>query len=129
MTGIQPELWVDRAGAAVTFYEAAFGARVSFDAPAPGGGRYLHVQFGAAEDGPTGAGIWLLRATGGDESRVGRQTGGETGRQLLDARALGERPQLQPEHCAHVDAPSERRAKRYRGLAVAPGDDDYDGGG
>ena len=28
MTGIQPELWVDRAGAAVTFYEAAFGARV-----------------------------------------------------------------------------------------------------
>jgi len=28
MTSIQPELWVDRAGAAVTFYEAAFGARV-----------------------------------------------------------------------------------------------------
>ena len=28
MTGIQPELWVDRAAAAVTFYAAAFGARV-----------------------------------------------------------------------------------------------------
>jgi PhnB protein len=28
MTGIQPELWTDRAAAAVTFYEAAFGARV-----------------------------------------------------------------------------------------------------
>ncbi len=28
MTGIQPELWVDRAGEAVAFYEAAFGARV-----------------------------------------------------------------------------------------------------
>jgi PhnB protein len=28
MTGIQPELWIDRAAAAVAFYEAAFGARV-----------------------------------------------------------------------------------------------------
>jgi PhnB protein len=28
MTSIQPELWVDRASAAVTFYEAAFGAEV-----------------------------------------------------------------------------------------------------
>jgi hypothetical protein len=26
MTGIQPELWVDRAAAAVAFYVAAFGA-------------------------------------------------------------------------------------------------------
>ena len=28
MTSIQTELWVDRAGAAVMFYEAAFGAKV-----------------------------------------------------------------------------------------------------
>jgi PhnB protein len=28
MTGIQPELWVDRASAAVEFYAAAFGASV-----------------------------------------------------------------------------------------------------
>ena len=28
MTSIQPELWVDGPSAAVTFYEAAFGARV-----------------------------------------------------------------------------------------------------
>ena len=28
MTSIQPELWVDRAAAAVAFYEAAFGATV-----------------------------------------------------------------------------------------------------
>ena len=28
MTGIQPELWVDRAAAAVAFYEAAFDATV-----------------------------------------------------------------------------------------------------
>jgi PhnB protein len=28
MTCIQPELWVDRAGVAIAFYEQAFGARV-----------------------------------------------------------------------------------------------------
>jgi PhnB protein len=28
MTGIQPELWIDRPAAAVTFYQAAFGARI-----------------------------------------------------------------------------------------------------
>jgi PhnB protein len=28
MTGIQPELWIRRAAAAVAFYQAAFGARV-----------------------------------------------------------------------------------------------------
>jgi PhnB protein len=28
MTSIQPELWIDRAAAAVAFYEAAFGAKV-----------------------------------------------------------------------------------------------------
>ena len=28
MTGIQPELWIDRAAAAVAFYQAAFGAVV-----------------------------------------------------------------------------------------------------
>ena len=28
MTSIEPELWVDRAGAAVAFYQAAFGASV-----------------------------------------------------------------------------------------------------
>jgi PhnB protein len=27
-TSIQPELWIDRAGAAIAFYEEAFGARV-----------------------------------------------------------------------------------------------------
>ena len=30
VTSIQPQLWVDRAAAAVTFYEAAFGARVLY---------------------------------------------------------------------------------------------------
>ena len=33
MTGIQPELWVDRAAAAVEFYEVAFGAGVVHRGP------------------------------------------------------------------------------------------------
>ena len=68
--------------AALAFYRSAFGARVLFDAPAPAGGRYLHVGFGMEEDETSagvavGAGIWLLRATGAEGGRVGRQTGGE----------------------------------------------------
>jgi predicted enzyme related to lactoylglutathione lyase len=68
--------------AALSFYQSAFGARVLFDAPAPGGGRYLHVGFGSGEDeandaSASGAAIWLLRAGGGDGGRVGHQTGGE----------------------------------------------------
>lgn len=37
MTMIQPQLWVDRGASAVTFYQAAFGARVLY-------------QVGEAED-------------------------------------------------------------------------------
>ena len=60
-------------GEALAFYQAAFDARVLFDAPSPTGDRYLHVGFGS--DG--GAGVWLLRVGGETASRVGRQTGGE----------------------------------------------------
>jgi predicted enzyme related to lactoylglutathione lyase len=68
--------------AALAFYRLAFGARVLFDAPAAAGGRYLHVGFGMEDDAASagvagGAGIWLLRATGTEGGRVGRQTGGE----------------------------------------------------
>ena len=70
--------------AALAFYQAAFGARVLFDAPSPMGDRYLHLGFGhdavAATGGvgdPPGIGIWLLRVDAGDETRVGRQTGGQ----------------------------------------------------
>src|SRR4051812_43661076 len=58
---------------ALAFYGAAFGAQVLFDAPSPTGDRYLHLGFG----GEAGAGVWLLRAGGEAEARVGRQTGGE----------------------------------------------------
>ena len=65
--------------AALAFYQAAFGARVLFDAPAPTGDRYLHLGFGDDDgaDGGAGVGIWLMRASGDDAARVGRQTGGE----------------------------------------------------
>jgi predicted enzyme related to lactoylglutathione lyase len=67
---------------ALEFYRAAFGARVLFDAPLPSGDRYLHLGFDGETDYsvPTGApavGVWLLRAGGESETRVGRQTGGE----------------------------------------------------
>ncbi|HEX7978287.1 MAG TPA: VOC family protein [Gemmatimonadaceae bacterium] len=57
----------------LAFYQAAFDARVLFDAPSPTGDRYLHVGFGP--DGS--AGVWFLRAEGETASRVGHQTGGE----------------------------------------------------
>lgn len=59
--------------AALSFYRAAFGAQVVFDAPSPTGGRYLHLAFGTEP----GAGVWLLRASGEAAARVGRQTGDE----------------------------------------------------
>lgn len=67
---------------ALAFYQAAFGARVLFDAPSPAGDRYVHLAFGTATevraaDGVPDVGFWLLRADGEDAARVGRQTGGQ----------------------------------------------------
>ena len=67
---------------ALAFYRAAFGARVLFDAPSPTGDRYLHVGLGddasVEDDGAAPpVGFWLMRASGADAERVGRQTGGQ----------------------------------------------------
>jgi predicted enzyme related to lactoylglutathione lyase len=66
---------------ALAFYQAAFGVSILFDAPNGTDDRYLHVGFGespAPESGSTApTGIWLLRASGTDTERVGRQTGGQ----------------------------------------------------
>jgi predicted enzyme related to lactoylglutathione lyase len=66
---------------ALTFYQAAFGARVLFDAASPNGDRYLHVGLmgdaATREGGASPVGFWLLRASGADVERVGRQTGGQ----------------------------------------------------
>jgi predicted enzyme related to lactoylglutathione lyase len=71
--------------AALAFYQAAFGARVVFDAPSPTGDRYLHVTLEPEVAAPVvdavtrapAVGFWLLRARDADDGCVGRQTGGQ----------------------------------------------------
>ena len=75
MTGIQPELWVDRAGAAVTFYEAAFGARVLLRV---GEGDDIVAQL-AVDD----AVFWVSAASDGGPRFSPPAIGGTTGRTLL----------------------------------------------
>ena len=75
MAGIQPELWVDRAGAAVEFYAAAFGATV------------LH-RVGAGDDivaqlEVEGAAFWVSAAAPPDGRLSPLAAGGSTGRMLL----------------------------------------------
>jgi len=66
MTGIQPELWIDHADAAVTFYQAAFGARVlhrvgegdDIVAPLAVGDAAFWISPGGAEGPVQPAGDW-----------------------------------------------------------------------
>lgn len=75
MTGIQPELWVDRAAAAVTFYAAAFGARVLHQA---GEGDDIVAQLAVGD-----AAFWVSPG-GADGPRFSpRAIGGATSRTLL----------------------------------------------
>lgn len=75
MTDIQPELWLDHAGAAVAFYEAAFGATI------------LH-RVGERDDivaqlAVGGAAFWVASASQ-DRKRFSPQAiGGATSRTLL----------------------------------------------
>ena len=75
MTGIQPELWVDRAGAAVTFYEAAFGARVLLRV---GDGDDIVAQL-AVDD----ACFWVSAGSARGPRFSPSAIGGTTGRTLL----------------------------------------------
>jgi PhnB protein len=75
VTGIQPELWVDRAGEAVTFYEAAFGARVLLRV---GAGDDIVAQL-AVDD----AVFWVSAASDGGPRFSPPAIGGTTGRTLL----------------------------------------------
>ncbi|HEY3904036.1 MAG TPA: VOC family protein [Streptosporangiaceae bacterium] len=75
MAGIQAELWVDRAAAAVEFYAAAFGATV------------LH-RVGAGDDivaqlEVEGAAFWVSAAAPSDGRLSPLAAGGSTGRTLL----------------------------------------------
>jgi PhnB protein len=75
VTNIQPELWLDRAGAAVAFYEAAFGATILHRV---GEGDDIVAQLAV-----DGAAFWVASA-GPDRKRFSPQAiGGATSRTLL----------------------------------------------
>jgi PhnB protein len=72
---IQPELWVDRAAAAVGFYEAAFGAVVLHRV---GEGGDVVVQLGVGD-----AAFWVVSADAGIGRFSPKEIGGATSRTLL----------------------------------------------
>ncbi|HEY7483910.1 MAG TPA: VOC family protein [Streptosporangiaceae bacterium] len=74
MTGIQPELWLDRAAAAVAFYGEAFGATVLHRV---GDGDQIVAQLAVGD-----AAFWISSADG--HRRLSPQAiGGATSRTLL----------------------------------------------
>jgi PhnB protein len=75
MTAIQPELWVDRASAAVDFYTVAFGAVVLHRV---GQDRDIVVQLAV-----DGAGFWVTTASPDMKRFSPHEIGGATGRILL----------------------------------------------
>jgi PhnB protein len=75
VTGIQPELWVDRAGAAVAFYQAAFGATVLHRV---GEGDDIVAQLSV-----DGAAFWVTAADSRRRRFSPAGIGGATGRTLL----------------------------------------------
>jgi PhnB protein len=75
VTGIQPELWVDRAADAVAFYEAAFGAKVLHRV---GEGQEIVAQLGVGE-----AGFWVAGASAEMRRFSPSAIGGATSRTLL----------------------------------------------
>lgn len=75
MTGIQPELWCDRAAVAVAFYEAAFGATVLHHV---GEGDDIVAQLAVGN-----AAFWVASAAPDIKRFSPRAIGGATGRTLL----------------------------------------------
>ena len=75
MTGIQPQLWVDRAADAVAFYVAAFGARVVHQV---GDGDDIVAQLAVGD-----AAFWVSPGGPRGPRFSPRAIGGATGRMLL----------------------------------------------
>ena len=75
MTSIQPELWVDRAGAAVGFYETAFGATVLHSV---GTGDDIVAQLAVGD-----AVFWVASAQSSMKRFSPEAIGGATSRTLL----------------------------------------------
>jgi len=72
---IEPELWVDRAGTAVTFYQAAFGATVLHEV---GDGEDIVAQLSVG-----GAAFWVASASAPMRRLSPRTIDGRTSRILL----------------------------------------------
>jgi len=75
VTSIQPELWVDRGAAAVTFYQAAFGATVLHRV---GDGEDIVAQLAIGD-----AAFWVSTAGSAGERLNPKAIGGATSRTLL----------------------------------------------
>ncbi len=75
MTSIQPELWVDRGAAAVTFYESAFGATVLHRV---GDGEDIVAQLAVGD-----AAFWVAAAGTSTTRLVPTVVGGATSRTML----------------------------------------------
>jgi PhnB protein len=75
MTGIQPELWVDRASVAIEFYELAFSATVLHRV---GQGDDIVAQLAVGD-----AAFWVSAASPDMKRFSPRSMGGATGRTLL----------------------------------------------
>jgi uncharacterized glyoxalase superfamily protein PhnB len=91
VTSIQPELWVDRAGAAVAFYRAAFGATLMHQV---GGGDDIVVQLSVG-----GAAFWVSAANSSMKRFSPRAIDCATSRTLL-VLLRGESRGLWPVGCA-----------------------------
>src|SRR3954447_10478108 len=75
MTKIQPELWVDRAGEAVAFYEAGFAAKVLHRV---GEGDDIVAQLAVGD-----AAFWVAAASGAMKRFSPQTIGGATARMLI----------------------------------------------
>ena len=75
MTSIQPELWLDRAAAAVAFYTEAFGATVLHRV---GTGDEIVAQLAVGD-----VAFWISSANSGSKRFSPQAIGGTTGRTLL----------------------------------------------
>ena len=75
MTSFQPQLWIERAGDAVAFYERAFGAKVLHRV---GEGDDIVVQLAVGD-----AAFWVSRADPAVKRFSPDSLGGSTGRTLL----------------------------------------------
>jgi PhnB protein len=75
VTSIQPELWVDRGGAAVAFYQAAFGATELYRV---GDGEDIVAQLAIGD-----AAFWVSTAGSAGDRLNPKAIGGATSRTLL----------------------------------------------